>query len=86
MDIHNIVEALEGMKLLAVDAKAVLKDGKVDLADLPVAMALFAKADVIVKAVEGIDQVVAEVKDLDPAEAQALLAKVLEVMQAIKAA
>lgn len=84
--IKEISEVLEGVKVLGVSGKKIFADGKVSVADLPEAMALVAKAQAIVDAVEGIDGVFPEVKDMDGAEAQAVLAKVFEVIAAIKGA
>lgn len=84
--IKELLELLEGMKLLALDGKKVLADGKVNLADIPVAMELLGQLDVLGAAVRGADQIPSEVKDLSLEEAQQIIAKVLEIAAALKAA
>ena len=85
-DVKNIVEVVEALELIGVTAKSVMKDGKVDLTDLPHAMSLISQANKIVVAVEGIDQVIPEAKDLDGEEAKLILEKVLSAIKAVKAA
>ena len=85
-EVKNIKEVLAAVEALGVAAKQVMKDGKVDLTDLAVVLGLFQKADVFVKAVEGVQEIPAEVKDIDGAEAQELLAALMKAFTAIKAA
>lgn len=84
--VKEIKELLEGVKVLGIQTKKVLADGKVSLTDLPVLIEVFQNYQVLVDAVQGADQIPNEVKDLDGTEAQEVLAKVLEVANAIKAA
>jgi len=84
--IKESMELLEGVKALGVHGKALLKDGKISVADLPLVMALVADAQKIVDAVQGVEGVLPEMKDIDEAEAKALVEKVFEVIAAIKAA
>ncbi len=84
--VQNIEEVLSAIELLGVSAKEVMKDGKVDLTDLAVVMKLATQASVFTKAVEGIDQVIPEAKDIDAEEAKVLVAKLFAVFSAIKAA
>lgn len=84
--IKESLEVLEGVKALGVAAKKVLADKKVNLADLPVLLGLVQDFSTITQAVQGADQVVVEVKDLTLDEANQLIAKVMEVVNAIKAA
>lgn len=84
--VKESMELLEGVKILGVSGKKILADGKVSVADLPEVMALATKAQAIVDAVQGIEGVLPEVKDLSQEEAQAIVAKVFEVISAIKAA
>lgn len=86
MDIHNLMEVLQSVEDLAIAAKQVLKDGKVDLADLPIALALLPKVAALAAAVDGVSDIPAEVKDMDAAEIQAAVAKLLEVVQKVQAA
>lgn len=84
--IKECLELLEGIKILAVETKKVLADGKVDLADLPVLMTLLTQFSKLSAAVEGIDQIPAEAKDLSSEEITALVDKVLEIVKVIKGA
>ena len=84
--IKESMELLEGVKVLGVSGKKILADGKVSVADLPEVMVLVSKAQAIVDAVQGIEGALPEIKDLDEAEATAIVAKVFEVIAAIKAA
>lgn len=85
-DVKNISEVMDAIELLGVSAKKVLKDGQVTVGDLPVAIELVGHADVLVKAVEGLGEIPAEVKDIDGEEAKVLLAQVFKALAAIKAA
>lgn len=83
--IKQCLELLEGIKVLAVDVKKVLADGKVDLKDLPVLMELLTQFSVLTAAVDGIDQIPAESKDLSSEEIAVLVDKVLEIVKIVKA-
>jgi hypothetical protein len=84
--IKEILEVLDGVKVLLVNGKKVMADGKVSLADLPVAMELLKQMSVLNAAVQGASEVVAEAKDISGPEVDELVAKVLEVFAAVKAA
>lgn len=78
-------ELLAGIELIAVSAKKIAKDG-VSLADIPEALELLKKLDVIVESVKGLDQLDEEAKDLDQAELIELGSKVFSIVKAIKEA
>lgn len=84
--IKESLELLDGLKILAIDVKKVLADGKVSIADLPVAMELLGQLGVLTSAIQGVDQILTEAKDLSPEEINTLVAKVFEVVAAFKAA
>ena len=86
MDIKETSELLAGLELVLVSTKKIFADGKVNLADLPAAMALLNKINEITVAIQGADQVPAEIKDLSPEEAQEVVAKLFAVIAAVKAA
>lgn len=75
-------ELLEGVELLAVSAKKIAKDG-VSLADLPEAIELLKKLDVLVEAFKGLSNVDEEIKDLDQAELIELGSKVFSLVKAL---
>ncbi len=85
MKIDQTLEVLAAVELLAVAGKKVAKDG-LSLADLPEALELLKHLDVLVAAVKGADEVVAEIKDLDQGELIVLGTKVVEIVKAIKSA
>lgn len=66
--IKELKELLEGLKLLAVTAKKISADGKINVDDLSSIVELGMQMGTLAAAVEGIDQVPAELKDLDEAE------------------
>jgi hypothetical protein len=84
--IKESLELLQGIKVLAVDAKKIMANGKLDLSDLGVAMDLLKQLGTLSSAVQGIDQISSEVKDLSPEEVNQLAQKVLEVVEALRAA
>lgn len=86
MEIKETLEMLEGVKVLAVSGKKIFADGKVSIADLPVALELLAQFGTLNAAVAGADQVIPEMKDLSADEANQIVAKVLEIVAVIKAA
>lgn len=75
-------ELLDGIKLLAVSAKKIAKDG-VSLADLPEAIELLKKVDVLVEAVKGLDGLDEELKDLEQEELVELGLKVFSIVKAV---
>ena len=85
MGIKESQELLIGIVLLVTSFKKISKDG-VSLADMPEAIALVKKADVIIEAVKGIDLVVDEAKDLDQEELMALGLALFAMVKKIKEA
>lgn len=83
--IKETLEVLEGFKAVAVPVKVALKDG-LQITDLAQALEVIKKYEVILAAVEGAGDVVAEAKDLDAAESTIIVAKLFEVIKEIKAA
>ena len=84
--IEGTLALLQALQDLAVDAKKVLADGKVDLADLPVAMNLLSQLGDFTKAIQGINELPAEIKDLSADEINQLVAKVFDIVAQVKAA
>lgn len=82
--IKESLELLNGIKLLVVDVKKVFADGKINLADLPVAMELLGQLNELTEAAKGIGQIPAEMKDLTGEEINQLVAKVFEIVAAAK--
>jgi hypothetical protein len=84
LPVTEIVEFLDGLKLLSVSGVKVFADGKVNLTDLAIIVDLAKQYDILVSAVKGLDKVPAEIKDIDNAEAIILVSKVFEIIAAIK--
>lgn len=84
--VKEIKELIHGLEVVGVAVKKAMADGKISVADLPVLFGLFDQVGKLVEAVKGLDAVPAEVKDLDALEVQELLAEVLKVVGAIRAA
>ena len=84
MDIKETLEALEGVKDLAQDVKDVLADGKIGFGDLGVIFKLMNQFSVLNAAIQGAGLIGAELKDLDPVEAEVLMAKVNEIVAIFK--
>lgn len=84
--IKESLELLKGIKDLAGDAVAVFADGKVDVKDLGIAMALITQFGDLKNAVSGASQIPAELKDLDDEEIAQLAASALAIVTAFRAA
>jgi len=82
--IKETLEALEAVKKTAVLGTKTFKDG-VQVSDLGALVEVAQGFKVYKDAFEGIDQVDDEFKDLDSAEATQLVAKVFEIIEAVKA-
>lgn len=82
--IKEIMELLEGVKVIGVSAKAMMADGKVDLKDIPEAIELLKQYQTIIEAFKGAGEIPHEVKDMSVDELQAVGAKVLEIASALK--
>jgi hypothetical protein len=85
MDVKNIVEVLNAIELLGVAGKQIAKDG-IAIDDLPKALELVKKYQVILDAVNDVELVIDEAKELDSAEAILLVSKLMSVIKNIKEA
>ena len=82
--IKEILELIAGLKELGLLAKAVLKDGKVGLDDLPLLASLLAKQSVLVAALEGLSELQEEVKDLSLDEGIQLVQALAQAAKDVK--
>jgi hypothetical protein len=82
--IKETLELLGGLQVVAVMADKILEDGKISVSDLQVLLGLLANVSVLNKAVKGVNQIPAEIKDLSAEESEQVIAKVLELAMAIK--
>lgn len=83
--IKEIKEVLEGAMLLVSTYKSAMKDGKIDLADLPVLVTLATESKKLVDAVDGFQKCGEELKDLDAEEAVQLVKDLYALVQSVKA-
>ena len=85
MDVKNTLEVIAAVELLGVAGKQIAKDG-VAIDDLPKALELLKKYDVLLAAVDGIGEVVDEAKDIDSAEAVIIVTALMATIKKIKEA
>lgn len=85
MDIHNTLEILEAVEILALAGAKIAKDKKVNLEDLPVLVDIAKKFDKLSEAITDVDQIYSEIKDLDESELIAIVSKVLIISKSLKA-
>lgn len=85
-EIKEMKELVAGLELLLVSGKKVMADGKLGVADLPAAMELFQKMNVLIDAVVGIKEIPAEVKDLSQEEMVELVALMYGMVKKVKEA
>lgn len=85
MDIKETQELLNAVELLAIAGAKIAKDKKVSAEDLPAAIELFKKLDVVLVGIKDLDKLDEEIKDLDEAELIAIVSKVLIIAKSIKA-
>lgn len=84
--IKELLELIAGLKEVALLGKAVLKDGKVDLADLSVLAGLLAKQEALMAAFTGVAEVPSEVKNLNLDEALEVVTALVSAAKEVKAA
>lgn len=84
LGIKETLEILDGVKAFAITAAKVAKDGKISVADLGAIVDLAKDFDVIKEGYEGADLAVKEMKDLDESEVILLIAKMFEIVKAVK--
>lgn len=85
MDIKESKELLAGLEVLAVAGAKIAKDKKLGIDDLAPAFEALKQYQVILDAFHGVDQVPAEVKDIDSVEAAQLGYAVVEILKKVKA-
>jgi hypothetical protein len=83
--IVEVKELLAGVKILAVAAAKVMKDGKLGSDDVGVVIELLSKQDQLVAAAQGLDEVGLEIKDLTIDEISSILFDIIDIAKAVKA-
>ena len=74
--VDKIEKVVEAVKHVAIAAKKISADKKVDLADLPAAMELLVKLPSIVESLSAWKDILAQGKDIDVAEVVLLIQKI----------
>ena len=84
--IESILTILIQLEILAVSGKIVMKDGKVDMSDLPTAISLLGNIGSMIEGFAQISKTWDEAKDIDSVEAVALVQKIYEMSKSISKA
>lgn len=85
MDVKNLLEVIKAVEVVGVSVKGIAKDG-IAIDDLPKALELIKKYEVLVAAVEDVKMIVDEVKDIDSSEAVVVVTSLMSAIKAIKEA
>jgi len=78
--IKEILELLDGLRVILTISGKALEDGKLSFGDLTLIADLAKEYEVLVNAVKGSDEVLKELKDLDANEAQIVVTKLYDVI------
>ncbi len=78
--VKESVEALEAARVIIVLVKKVLADGKLTTGDIGVIFDVVRSMNTLNAGIQGVDQVVAELKDLSAEEAEIVIAKAMEIV------
>lgn len=83
---EKIEAILDDVKVLVIAGKQIKADGKVDLADLPHVIALLPKLGKFIEDFKAVGEAFEEGKDIDVAEAVALIQKIHAKIKEVEAA
>ena len=83
---EKIENAAKALSKVVIAGKKISADKKVNLEDLPAAMALIVELPSIVSAFSDFGTIIEEGKDIDVAEVVALIQKVHELVKSVEAA
>lgn len=86
LGVDKIEKAAEALSKIVIAGKKISADKKVNLDDLPAAMALIVELPSIVEAVSAWQEILAQGKDIDVAEVVQLIGKVDELVKVVEAA
>lgn len=84
--IQQIMELIAGLKALGLAGRAVMKDGKISVADLAVVPKLLEQQQVLVAAFMGLGELKDEVKNVSGDEAVQIVAALFAAAKEIKEA
>ena len=86
MDIKETKELLKGLEKLGIIGVKVFKDGKLGISDLQYLKDLALAFNDFKEAIDGIDKLDDEIKDISIPEAKEILTTVIQIVKNIKAA
>ncbi len=86
MNIQESQELLKGLEVIAVGVAKIAKDKKLDLSDAAIVFEMLKEYQAILDGVKGAENVAAELKDIDEAEAIILGKQVFDIVKNVKAA
>jgi len=86
MDINNTKELIDAIKLVGLNSKKAFADGKIAFTDFQYLIDIAVNSEKLIKALDGINEVPKEVKDINAVEAQELVAYLLLAFSEIKSA
>jgi hypothetical protein len=84
--VKELLELVAGLKEVGLVGKAALKDGKIDMNDLGLLVALLPKQQVLLDAFQGLADLDDEIKDLSLDEAMQVIQAILLAAKAVKEA
>ncbi len=78
------LELLHAIQFLSVNIAAALKDGKINIDDLPILLNLMKQTRVIIDGIRDFKEIPSEVGDMDREEALQVGYKIYEIIRAVK--
>ena len=82
--IKETLELLNAVQFLAVNVAAALKDGKINIDDLPVLLNLMKEVRIIIDGIRDFKEIPGEIGDIDQEEIVQLGFKIYEIIRAVK--
>lgn len=83
--VKESLEVLEAVRVLLLDVKSVMADGKINVGDMGVVFDLLRQLGTLNAGLQGAELIPAEIGDLDAAEAEKIIAKAMELVAIFKA-
>lgn len=84
--VKEMLELIEGIKQLLLVGKAVMKDGRIDLADLAALSILLTKQNELMAAFADLGDIKEEIKDISLDEAKEVVLALVAAAKEVKAA
>ena len=84
--IDSINTIMSQVEILVISGKIVMKDGKIDMRDLPTAISLLGNIGSMIEGFKNVSEAWEESKDIDATEAVALVQKMFDMAKSISEA